>query len=107
MVVEETLESVNQYAQNYFRNCDYTPLMQLILAFALGVIFAPYSYGFAFFFVFLVVYEFFYATFTNLQDPFWSPFLRISVVAVSLFGWIIGRYIVGWVNPLRDDPNAS
>ncbi len=105
-MTSQYIEKGRQYGEYYFKNCKYTQLMQLVLSFVLGVIFAPYSYGFAFLIVYLLAYEFAYAAFTNLESPYWTPLFRVGIIAVTIFGWLIGRYIVGWRNPLRNDPNT-
>jgi len=93
------------YVRSYFINPKYTQLMQLIVSFALGVTFSPYSYGFIFLLLYLFVYEAIYLFFTRACTPYWTPLFRGSIIAISIYGWIIGRVIVGWRNPFRSDPN--
>jgi hypothetical protein len=81
--------------------------MQVLIAFCLGVIFSPFSYGFALFIFYLVVYELLYAIFTGVCYPYWAPLFRLAVVAASIYGWIIGRTVAGWTNIFQADPNAA
>lgn len=100
-----TRPSLNDISGTYFKNLYYTELVQLIFAFSLGVIFAPFSYGPLLFIIYLLLYEFIYAYFTNTEYPYWRLFFRVAVVMTSVFGWIIGRTIVGWKNPFRISPD--
>ena len=95
------------YIEGYFKNPKYTQLMQIIVAFALGVIFSPFSYGLIYLLIYLLIYEIIYLIFTQACYPYWGIVFRLAVVSASIYGWIIGRTIVGWRNPLRNDPNAS
>lgn len=94
------------WIQSFFVNPKYTQLMQIIVAFAIGILFAPYSYGFLFLVIYLIIYELVYLYFTRGCYPYWSPLFRAAVNASSIYGWIIGRTIVGWRNPFQSDPNA-
>lgn len=89
----------------YFVNPDYTELVQLVVAFAFGVIFSPFSYGPLFFIIWLVLYEFAYAYYTNTECPYWRLFFRVALIMASILGWLIGRTVVGWRNPFRVSPN--
>lgn len=91
----------------YFRNPKYTQLVQIIVSFAFGIIFAPYSYGFIYLVIYLFLYEVIYFIFTRGEYPYWTPLFRFATVAASLLGWIIGRVIVGWKNPFRANPNQD
>lgn len=93
------------YIDSYFRNCNYTELMQLIVSFSLGIIFSPFSYGFIYVILYLIIYEIFYAIFTRLQYPYWRLTFRIANVAASIYGWIIGRTLAGWCNIFKPNPN--
>lgn len=94
------------FVESYFQNPQYTQLMQVIIAFALGVIFSPFSYGFLFFLLYLVVYELAYLFFTRGCCPYWGFLFRGAVIGASILGWLLGRIVLGWRNPFRSDPNA-
>ena len=94
------------YIEGYFKNPKYTQFMQIVVAFVAGIVFAPYSYGFIFLLIYLIAYEIVYLFFTRGCYPYWDSLFRVAVIAASIYGWIIGRTIVGWRNPFNRDPNA-
>lgn len=105
-MLESLPQEFNVYATGYFRNPNYTELLQFISAFTFGVIFSPFSYGAVFLIVFLVLYEFAYAYYTQTCLPYWRLSFRVGIFMTAIFGWILGRTIVGWRNPLQVDPNV-
>lgn len=91
-----------------FRNPRYNEFSQQIIAFCLGVLFSPWSWGFIYYLAFLILYEIVTAYMTWCQPPYWCLSSRIGIVAASLLGFIVGRIIVGYEHPLKDEaPNTS
>jgi hypothetical protein len=77
--------------------------IQLITSFCFGVLLAPFSWGFFFFLLFLILYELGFYQFciqTNFLE--YDPLIvRLGIVAASIYGWIIGRYLVGYIDPMN------
>ena len=89
----------------YFKNPNYTQLVQIVVSFVFGLILAPYGYGFIYFLIYLLAYEFVYLLATQGCNPYWGPVFRLGAVSASILGFLIGRIILGWKNPLRGSPN--
>ena len=89
-------------ADTMFRNSRYNEFSLLIISFCSGVLFSPWSWGFLYYIVFLVLYEIITAYMTWCQPPYWCPSTRIGIVASSLLGFIVGRIIIGYDNPLKE-----
>ena len=87
------------YINSIFCNPNNNEFTQLILALLLGIIFSPWSLGFLYFFIFLVIYEIICMILTSCQRPYWNLYFRISIISASLLGWIIGRTIFGYDDP--------
>ena len=85
-----------------FRNPDNNEFCQLVSALCLGILFSPWSWGFLYFIGFLLLYEVITAYFTWCQAPYWNMMTRLGVIAASLLGFILGRILVGYNNPLVD-----
>ena len=82
----------------------YTPALQLLVAFAFSLILAPLSYGIVYFIIFLIVYEIALAWW-NSWRVLWQ--MRLAVLAVSVFGFLIGRLLVWDDNPLEQMTSFS
>jgi hypothetical protein len=78
-------------------------LAQLISSFCLGVLFSPWSWGLVYYIAFLLIYEILSAYYTWCQLPYWRLSTRLGVIAASLLGFILGRILVGYNNPLRQE----
>lgn len=87
-------------ATAFFCNTSNNDLAQLIASFCLGVLFSPWSWGLQWFIAFLIVYEILAIYFTRCDSLYWKANIRIGVVAASLLGFILGRILVGYNNPL-------
>jgi hypothetical protein len=73
---------------------------QVIIAFAVGLLFAPWSWGLAYLIIFFVIFEIGYAIIH--RDFSWNNIMvRISVIGASFLGWLIGRLAVEDRFPLR------
>lgn len=83
---------------------EYPVLAQMIVGFAVGLMFSPWSTGIQFVLAFMIVYETLVYVITDGKEPYWNLADRAAIVACYLFGWIIGRYLAGWVDPFVDSP---
>ena len=92
----------SSFGDMMFRNSRYNDFSQSIWSFCLGLLFSPWSWGFLYYLIFLFLYEVATAYMTSCQPPYWCFMSRIGIVASSLLGFIIGRIIVGYKNPLND-----
>ena len=78
----------------YFQNDSYTPVVQIIISFALGVLLAPLSYGFIYFIIFTIIYELIYYHGTKGEFPYWSTSSRFYINFVYIGAWWLGRLLV-------------
>lgn len=79
----------------------YNPIFQIISAFVIGFLFAPLSIGFFIFIMFYLLSELFFAIkfgFKYTQD---TVILRFSVFLYGVFGFVLGRMLVGDYDPCR------
>jgi len=76
-------------------NENYNIHSQLIIAFCTGLVFSPWSYGWIFFVIFLIVWEVMYGFATKFKHPRWNLAERILIIVISLLGWTVGRLLVG------------
>jgi hypothetical protein len=88
--------------KKFIANPNYNINAQLIIAFLTGLIFSPWSYGWLFFIIFLLVWEILYAISTECHPNQWILKERILIIVVSILGWMIGRIIVGYTNPFTN-----
>jgi len=70
-------------------------LLQILSAFALGIAFAPWSWGIVYFFIGIVIWEILYYVSVKGSKPFWFLEVRLAIVAASVLGWLIGRELTG------------
>ena len=73
---------------------DFTFLSQIIVSFALGVLFSFWSYSLFFLILFFLIWEFLYFLTMYYYDfDEWSFMVRVGVCFAYLAGWIVGRNI--------------
>lgn len=92
---------------SYFRNdrcCDFG---QIVAAFTLGIIFSPWSWGLLYFLLFIIGYELVAIYMTAAEEPYWRFETRIGVIAASILGFVIGRIIDGFPDPLQNMPKKK
>jgi len=92
---------MDDYLEYYFCNPKNTEFAQLVSAFLISLILSPWSWGFYYFFGFLIIYEFICIIGTQCREPYWRLGFRISVILASMLGWIIGRIIFGYKDPFH------
>ncbi len=75
-------------------------LFSIVLSFAVGLLFAPWSFGFLYLLIFIIVYEIIYAWYN--KDFSTENFMtRLGIVVASIFGFIVGRALMEDTDPLR------
>ena len=83
-----------------FPNDGFTPIFQVILCFASGLLFSTISYGFYYFILFLIIFKLI-TIINNFQNNIFFYYLNAGCVLSSFMGFIIGRIIMGDEDPLR------
>lgn len=76
--------------QAYFLNIRYTELLQVIVGFAVGLIFGPFSFGLIYLLGFIILYEIIYYVVARNQCC-WSFPGRVAVEFATILGWLVGR----------------
>ena len=79
----------------WFQNEKYTPMAQVIVAFAFGALLSPWGSGLFFLLVFILIYELLYVIFTWANPRYWQPEIRGAAAMASILGWIVGRTVAG------------
>lgn len=79
----------------WFCNPKCTPMAQVIMSLAWGVLLSPWSSGIFFLIAFIIVYELFYYIFTRGDPLYYNVFVRTGVICASIAGFIIGRTAAG------------
>lgn len=77
----------------WLRSFKYAPMSLIILSFASGVLFGPWSWGIFPLLLFIVAYEFLYYFLTWGNNEHWQVMMRCVVILATLLGWIISRTI--------------
>lgn len=72
----------------------YTPDVQIILAFAFGLIFAPFNKGFLYLIIFFVISELVMLTYYMNAQIRYPGITRIGVIGAGILGFIIGRIVI-------------
>lgn len=92
---------MGNYISAYFKNPNYTAISQAVVGFALGILFAPYSWGFIFYVGFIIVFEIFTYAFTRGDPKYYGDLRsRLLVVIASISGFILGRFLYTFGNVL-------
>nr|QBK90932.1 MAG: hypothetical protein LCPAC201_02330 [Pithovirus LCPAC201] len=73
---------------------------QVIIAFWIGIIFAPWSWGLLYLIIFFVVFELIYAM-IHRDFSAENIIIRITVIGASFLGWLVGRLVVEDARPIR------
>ncbi len=79
----------------WFCNDKYTPMAQVIVAFAYGVILSPWASGLFILIITIIIYETLLYIFTHGRVPYYNLFVRTGVICASIAGYIIGRTVSG------------
>lgn len=97
----------NTWLSDYFNNIAYTPAMQVVVAFAYGILLGPLASGLFLLIVSLFFYEWLYYILTRGQPDMWQLETRVGVIMSSILGYIIGRTIVKAEVLKEGVPNVS
>lgn len=73
---------------------------QVIVAFWVGLIFAPWSWGLLYLIIFFVVFELVYA-WIHRDFSINNILIRLAVIGASFFGWLVGRVVIEDKHPIR------
>ncbi len=73
---------------------------QVIIAFWIGLIFAPWSWGLLYLIIFFVVFEVIYAI-IHRDFSVENILIRLTVIGASFLGWLVGRIVVEDGKPIR------
>ena len=76
-------------------------VFQIIVTFVIGLVFAPFSYGFIYFLLFWFFWVLLYSLTVNFQFPMWRVFTLFGIFMVGVLGFIIGRIMIGDENILK------
>lgn len=71
------------------------PIYPLGASFFGGILFSSLSWGIIFYFLFLLIYFIAYYQYTQYNNLPWHLDQQIGIFAASLFGFLIGREIIG------------
>lgn len=81
--------------------------VQVGMAFTLGLLLAPFSYGLVYYLLFLIGYEVF-AIYLSAMDPrYWCLKTRLAVMLASLIGFLLGRWVDGRKDLLEDNKKIA
>ena len=78
------------------------PLAQILFAFSFGVISSIFGYSSFWFIVYFIVYELLLSAYYKFQLDL---FFRVGICALAIYGWIIGRTLIGADNIWNDIPH--
>lgn len=85
----------DEYMHNYFSPDHGEFSYQLATAFALGMIFSPFSKGLFYLVLFIILFEIFLLWFCYNRNENYPPHKRILLVVIYIVGFIIGRIVIG------------
>ena len=92
---------MNDLCEWFFYNDDYTPLVQVITAFSLGVIFSPWTFGIIVLLFLLLIYELVIYTGTQGNPGYWNFGFRGGIILAYLAGFVIGRSLLRTADTLH------
>nr|QBK91032.1 MAG: hypothetical protein LCPAC202_00060 [Pithovirus LCPAC202] len=75
-------------------------VFQVIIAFWVGLIFAPWSWGLLYLIIFFVVFEVIYAM-IHRDFSAENIIIRLTIIGASFLGWLVGRIVVEDEKPIR------
>lgn len=80
--------------KGYFCSSTATDLNQLTIAFVLGLVVGPFSTSIIFRLLFIIVYEVVVFYYTRGLTPYWRLLTRIAINCASLYGYILGKWLL-------------
>lgn len=91
--------------KEYFCNERYPIIIQLLVSFAFGVAFSPYSSGIFWLALSIIIYEIIYMVCSKCDSRYWYIGNRVSIIFAGFLGWIIGREFSGFNVTEEGTPN--
>ena len=85
---------MRDWCKSYFCNEANSELNQIVIAFVWGLLFGSISWGLIWLIVFLIIYEIFIFYVTEGLAPYWGFLVRVAVIAATLIGWVLGRWLI-------------
>lgn len=91
------------FLKSYYMSLELNVLVSFITSF----IFAPWSYGIVYFFIFLYAYEVFKFAYNHMyylesrQQTINYAITRLSIILASILGWYLGRLLVRDIDPMQ------
>ena len=76
------------------------PLFQFLLAFSIGLILSPLSFGVIFLIIFIIIWEIYFICVCGGPKN-WPVFERGAIIGAIVLGFVIGRIIIGDLEPVR------
>lgn len=76
-------------------NPHYTPMAQLLVSFSTGVLLSPWGSGLFFLLVSIIACEILVYFFSHSDASYWDNPTRSGVILATVFGWLVGRQVVG------------
>lgn len=76
----------------YFRDYNYTELVQFIVAFSVSVVVATWGHGLLTHLLFVLFLEFLLAVAWRFRAPYWTLGGRIGVLVFAALGYVVGRW---------------
>ena len=80
--------------KNHCTNINNTELVQIVVGFTIGLILAPFSWGFIYFLIFWIIWEILVMYGTGMRHPHYRKIGRLGIICSSFIGWITGRYLI-------------
>lgn len=75
-------------------------MIEYVIAFIIGLLLAPWSFGFIFFVLWLLFYEFLYSIYYRFSIKQYNYKQRLIIFFISIFAWYVGRLFV--LSPYKD-----
>lgn len=87
--------TISNCIHSWFCNDKYTPMAQVVIAFAYGVLLSPWSSGLFILIMTIIIYEILLYIFTHGDPRYFNLFVRTGVICASICGYLIGRTASG------------
>ena len=79
----------------------YHPVIQILAAVAIGMVFAPFSLGLFLYIIIYLLFEIYYAYLRGFRYTPEEMLLRLLIFIMGLLGFLFGRAFSGDDNPIR------
>jgi len=88
---KDLLEPFATWIHEWYCNEKYTPMAQVIVAFAWGVLLSPWSSGLFWLVILIIINWILYYIIAGKYPRHYNVFVRTGVMFSSIFGYILGR----------------